>query len=170
MVALKTLIFTVIVPGTEAILIPYLLLSSGFEIFSRGLGIFRFLGLFPIVIGALIYLWCVWDFTFSGRGTPAPIDPPKKLVIRGLYQFIRNPMYIGVSLPLFGEVLLFESTTLLVYAVVVLFIFHLFVVCYEEPHLQRKFGDAYRDYCNAVPRWVPDIRSLVKDQRDQAAL
>ena len=79
-------------------------------------------------------------------------------------------MYIGVSLPLFGEALLFESATLLVYAVVVLFIFHLFIVRYEEPHLQRKFGDAYRDYCNAVPRWLPGIRSLMKGQRGQAAL
>ena len=162
--ALKTLIFTVIVPGTEAILIPYLLLSSGFEIFSRGLGVVRFLGLLPIVIGALIYFRCAWDFTFSGSGTPAPIDPPKKLVVRGFYRFVRNPMYIGVSLPLFGEALLFESATLLVYAAVVLLTFHLFVMCYEEPHLRRKFGDSYKSYCDAVPRWLPDIRSLMKGQ------
>jgi protein-S-isoprenylcysteine O-methyltransferase Ste14 len=169
MVALKTLIFTVIVPGTEAVLIPYLLLSSGFEIFSRELGIFRFLGLLPIAIGALIYCWCAWDFTFSGSGTPAPIDPPKKLVVKRLYRFIRNPMYIGVSLPVFGEALLFASATLLVYAAVVLLIFHLFVVCYEEPHLRRTFGDSYKSYCDAVPRWLPDIRSLMKGQRGLAA-
>jgi protein-S-isoprenylcysteine O-methyltransferase Ste14 len=170
MVALKTLIFTVIVPSTEAILIPYLLLSSGFEIFSRGLGIVRFLGLLPIVIGALIYFWCAWDFTFSGSGTPAPIDPPKELVVRGLYRFVRNPMYIGVSLPVFGEALLFESATLLVYAAAVLLVFHLFVVGYEEPHLRRKFGDSYKGYCDTVPRWLPDIRSLMKGQRGQAVL
>ena len=157
MAVLKTLIFTVLVPGTVTVLVPYLLLSSGFELFSIEISIFRFLGLVPILLGTLMYLSCAWDFTFVGKGTPAPIDPPKELVVRGLYRFVRNPMYAGVALVLFGEAVLFQSGMLFVYAALVLLGFHLFVVCYEEPTLRRKFGESYEQYCRRVPRWVPGV-------------
>ena len=159
---LKTLIFTVVVPGTVTVWIPYSLLPSRSEPFSVDFGVFRFLGLVPILLGALIYFWCAWDFTFTGRGTPAPIDPPKELVVRGLYRHVRNPMYVGVSLVIFGEFVLFEATILLVYAVLLLLGFHLFIVFYEEPTLRQKFGKLYDQYCQAVPRWIPNVKLLVR--------
>ena len=160
MIVIKTIIFLIIAPGSVTILFPYLLLSSKFELFFSNPGILRFLGLFPIIIGATIVIWCFWDFIFTGRGTPAPIDPPKKLVVKGLYRFVRNPMYLGVAFILFGEVLLFESMALLLYVILVLLVFHLFVICYEEPVLKRKFGDSYKEYFNSVPRWIPDRKNF----------
>jgi protein-S-isoprenylcysteine O-methyltransferase Ste14 len=151
---IKTIIFTILVPGTVTVLVPYWLLSSSPSPPLR-LGPFRYFGLIPILIGAAIYFWCAWDFTFAGRGTPAPIDPPKELVVRGLYRYVRNPMYVGILSILVGEALLFSSRTLLVYTVIVFTLFFLFVTIYEEPHLKKKFGEPYRRYCNSVPRWLP---------------
>ena len=83
MVLLKTIVFTFLVPGSVTILIPYWLLSSR-SVPPLELGLFRYFGALPILIGAAIYFCCAWDFTFAGRGTPAPIHPPKELVVRGL--------------------------------------------------------------------------------------
>ncbi len=157
MTLFKTLIFTILVPGTVTILIPRWLLSAQTTLPSYG---FRYLALIPILIGATIYLWCAWDFATAGRGTPAVFDPPKDLVVRGLYHFVRNPMYVGILTVLFGEAALFASIKLLVYACCVALLFHTFVVLYEEPALRRKFGDSYRDYCLAVPRWIPSFDQL----------
>jgi protein-S-isoprenylcysteine O-methyltransferase Ste14 len=155
MVLLKTIIFTFVVPGTVTLLVPYSLLSSRLPSFPKKVNCMPFLGVFPMLLGASIYFWCAWDFTFAGRGTPAPIDPPKTLVVRGLYRYVRNPMYVGVFSILLGEALFFESRTLLVYAAVVFFFFYLFVVLYEEPILRQKFGESYQKYCQSVPRWLP---------------
>src|SRR5215468_2662128 len=154
MVWLKTLIFTIIVPGAVMALIPYLLLSGNPSSFMN-IGLFQSLGLIPMAIGAAIYLRCAWDFASTGKGTPAPIDPPKRLVARGLYRFVRNPMYVGVLLTLLGEAWLFSSWTLVVYAAIVITWQHLFVVFYEEPALKRKFGESYSDYLARTPRWIP---------------
>jgi protein-S-isoprenylcysteine O-methyltransferase Ste14 len=154
-VALKTLLFTILVPGTVTVLVPYLLLSWDIRFFSLEIGAIRFLGLPPILLGALTYLWCAWDFTFTGRGTPAPIDPPKELVVKGLYRYVRNPMYVGITLILTGEALLFESAVLFLYAGFLLVCAHLFIVFYEEPTLKRLFGASYESYCKSVSRWIP---------------
>jgi protein-S-isoprenylcysteine O-methyltransferase Ste14 len=159
MLVIRTLIFTVLVPGSVAAWIPYLLLSSGQRAFPDHLGAFRLLGLLPIVLGAALYLWCAADFAFAGEGTPGPWDPPRRVVARGLYQRARNPMYLAVELALLGEAILFQSLTLLAYASLIGMLFHLFVAFYEEPTLKRKFGAAYEEYCRVVPRWVPRIRS-----------
>jgi protein-S-isoprenylcysteine O-methyltransferase Ste14 len=157
MVALKTLIFTILVPGTATVLVPYLLLSWDTRFFSFEIGAIRYLGLPPILLGALTYLWCAWDFTFTGRGTPAPIDPPKELVVKGLYRYVRNPMYVGITLILTGEALLFQSAVLLLYAGLLLVCAHLFIVFYEEPTLKRLFGASYESYCKSVSRWIPRL-------------
>ena len=157
MVALKTLLFTILVPGTVTVLVPYLLLSWGVQIFSFEVGPIRFLGLLPILMGAVTYLWCAWDFTFTGRGTPAPIDPPKELVVKGLYRYVRNPMYVGITLILLGEALLFEAAVLFLYAGLLLVCAHLFIVYYEEPTLRRLFGASYESYCKSVSRWIPRL-------------
>jgi protein-S-isoprenylcysteine O-methyltransferase Ste14 len=155
---IKTLIFTILVPGTVTILIPRWVLSSQFGRERFDIGPFRYLGLIPIVVGALIYLRCAWDFTFAGKGTPAPIDPPKELVVRGLYRYVRNPMYVGVGSVLIGEAVLFQSLALLAYLAAALICVYFFVRLYEEPVLTRKFGDSYRRYRETVPRWIPRIR------------
>ena len=119
------------------------------------LGVFRYFGGLPILIGTAIYFWCAWDFTFAGRGTPAPIAPPKELVVRGLYRYVRNPMYVGILSILLGEAVLFASWRLFEYTAVVFIIFFLVVVLYEERALRQKFGESYQRYCRSVPRWVP---------------
>jgi protein-S-isoprenylcysteine O-methyltransferase Ste14 len=154
MVWFKTLIFTIIVPGAIAALIPYLLLSRNPAPFAH-IGPFQLLGLIPMAIGLAIYLRCAWDFASMGKGTPAPIDPPKRLVAHGLYRFVRNPMYVGVLLALLGEAWLFRSSALLIYAAIVFTWEHLFVVFYEEPALKRKFGESYSDYLARTRRWIP---------------
>lgn len=154
MALLKTIIFTFIVPGTVTVLVPYWLLSSR-SAPAMNFGLVRFLGVLPILLGTSIYFWCAWVFTFAGRGTPAPIDPPKKLVVRGLYRYVRNPMYLGILSILFGEALLFGSIRLFEYAAVAFTFFYLFIVVYEEPVLKQKFGEAYQTYCQTVPRWLP---------------
>jgi protein-S-isoprenylcysteine O-methyltransferase Ste14 len=162
MTAFKTLIFTLVVPGTVTVLVPYWLLSSRAARGALPIGDAGYMGLLPMLIGALIYFRCAWDFTFTGKGTPAPMDPPKELVVRGLYQYVRNPMYVGVLSLLLGEALLFASRVLLQYAGVVFVMFYLFVVFYEEPVLKQKFGPSYMRYCQSVPRWVPRFRRVTR--------
>jgi len=111
------------------------------------------------VLGLALAIACVLTFAFVGRGTPAPFDPPRALVIAGPYRYVRNPMYIGAGTALFGAALRYGSLALAAYAVVFLLITHLFVLLYEEPHLRGAFGQAYEDYLRTVHRWVPTWRS-----------
>ena len=151
---LKTLLFVILVPGTVLLFVPYLLLAKDVP---RPADFLNWLALAPSGLGAVILLKCAWDFAVVGLGTPAPIDPPKSLVVRGLYGFVRNPMYVGVDLVLFSEALLFSSPKLLLYALPFAIGFHMFVLAYEEPTLRKKFGASYQAYCQAVPRWVPRL-------------
>ena len=148
---IKTAVFTAIVPGTVAVYIPYRL--RGFWL-PRVTGIGWF-GVTTLAAGVAISLWCFWDFATFGRGTPLPLDAPKRLVVRGLYRYVRNPMYVGVLLAILSQALIFESLPTLWYGLVVALGFHLFVRLYEEPALQRRFGDSYKDYLRKVPRWIP---------------
>src|SRR5439155_26354992 len=88
-------------------------------------------GMIMVTIGTAIALWCVLTFVFIGKGTPAPFDPPRKLVIRGPHRFVRNPMYIGAGMTLAGAALFYQSLSILIYACLFFFITHLFVVLYE---------------------------------------
>jgi protein-S-isoprenylcysteine O-methyltransferase Ste14 len=146
----KTVIFTILVPGTVAVVIPRAIASD-----AATPTLLSSIGFLPVALGVAIYLWCAGDFATAGQGTPAPIDAPKHLVVRGLYRFVRNPMYVGVMLILLGESLLFRSKRILVYAAVVFGFFNLFVILYEEPALTRKFGASYEEYLKSVPRWIP---------------
>lgn len=105
--------------------------------------------------GAMVALWCVFAFAFVGKGTPAPFDPPRRLVIRGPYRFVRNPMYIGAGLALASAALFYESLPLLCYTGAFFLVTHVFVVWYEEPTLRRTFGQEYEAYCLRVRRWWP---------------
>ncbi len=116
-------------------------------------------GAFVCATGAAIALWCVGSFIFIGKGTPAPFDPPRRLVIRGPYRLVRNPMYIGAAFALAGAALFYESVPLLTYGAALLLLSHLIVVFYEEPTLRRSFGPDYEAYCRHVRRWWPTVKA-----------
>ena len=107
--------------------------------------------------GAVLALWCILAFVTIGKGTPAPFDPPRQLVIQGPYRFVRNPMYIGATVALAGAGLYYQSASLGIYALIFVLICHLFVLIYEEPTLRRSFEREYADYCSRVHRWLPRI-------------
>ncbi len=155
MLLVKNILFVIFVPGTVAVLIPYWIVTRNFAAISFEWGMPQYLALLPALLGVSIYFRCVWDFASFGRGTPAPIDPPKVLVIRGLYRYVRNPMYVGILLLLAGEAIFFASWALVRYAVLFFIADHLFVVFYEERSLRRKFGASYERYCQSVRRWLP---------------
>ena len=154
MVALKTLIFSILVPGTVAFFVPWLLLqqSGGLVFMFPSLWLAGFL---PLLLGVGLYLWCAGAFTFIGKGTPAPIDAPKFLVKEGPYQWVRNPMYLAVLSIVIGQAILFRSFLLVGYALLVGAVVHLFVVFVEEPSLRYQFGESYETYLRTVPRWLP---------------
>ncbi len=118
-------------------------------------GVWPILSYILFVVGVSIYLWCLWDFATFGRGTPAPIDAPKKLVIRGLYHYTRNPMYVGMLTTVLGWVVMFQTSKLYIYILLFSVIFHVAVVFYEEPHLKKLFGEDYEQYYSRVGRWWP---------------
>jgi protein-S-isoprenylcysteine O-methyltransferase Ste14 len=170
MLVLRSVFFTVVVPGTVTVLIPYLIVSGGRAAMPGGWRTMQYLAVAPIVAGAGILLRCIWDFARVGRGTLAPVDPPKELVVQGLYRYVRNPMYLGVLILLLGEATLFESVVLLQYAVGWLVVIHLVVVLYEEPTLRYRFGESYEGYCRTVRRWIPGkgmARATVEHPRQQ---
>jgi protein-S-isoprenylcysteine O-methyltransferase Ste14 len=118
------------------------------------LGPVEYAGIVVGAAGGALALWCIWTFASVGRGTPAPFDPPRKLVVRGPYGYVRNPMYIGAALALSGAALFYRSIPLFGYAILFLLATHLFVVCYEEPTLARLFGADYEAYRARVRRWL----------------
>jgi protein-S-isoprenylcysteine O-methyltransferase Ste14 len=154
MIALKTLIFTILVPGTLLGLVPWLLLQWSGEAVMPSLSVWL-IGLLPFCAGVILYLWCAGAFTFIGHGTPAPIDAPVFLVRSGPYRWVRNPMYLGVLSVFFGEAILFHSLLLAGCGLLIAVVVHLFVVYYEEPTLRRQFGESYETYLRTVPRWLP---------------
>lgn len=155
MTALKSFLFLVAAPGMVAGYIPLALLRQGPQIET---GLLAYLALPLWILGGVILLWSFWNFLHEGRGTPAPIEPPKELVATGFYRYVRNPMYVGVLAIIIGHFLWFGYWYLLIYASIVFAAFHIFVTYYEEPKLRRTFGAAYEDYLRKVPRWIPKLR------------
>ena len=163
LLAVKVMLFTLLVPGAVTLYFPYSLLSrTGGNLQIAGLAL-SIPAAACILIGTAIYLRCAWDFAVKGLGTPAPIDPPKKLVVTGLYRRFRNPMYQGILLILVGESVLFLDRGLSLYTVLIAGVFHIFVVFYEEPVLHRRFGASYSDYCRTVQRWNFTFRAFTPD-------
>lgn len=154
----RTLIFTILVPGFWTVAMPYWILPRGARLDLRSVGLF---GLLLMASGATLYfVTAFWGFALRGKGTPAPIDPPKKLVVEGPYRVVRNPMYWAVASVVMGEALLFHSGALAELAVALFAAATLFVLFYEEPALRRKFGAEYEEYCRRVPRWIPRFNKL----------
>jgi len=154
----KTAIFTLVVPGTVALVVPHLLRKPVLDIWREAIP-----GLLLFLVGIIVYLWCAWDFVSKGLGTPAPIDAPRVLVVKGLYRYSRNPMYVGVLSMIIGQAWVYKSPAVAWYACFVMLAFMLFVRLYEEPTLRRLFGAQYEEYCRRVPRWIlPLPRSVAK--------
>ena len=152
MLVLRSIFFALLLPGTVTLVLPYLILSR------RAVPHWDLIGLPGVVamlLGATILIWCIADFARIGRGTLAPVDPPRTLVVRGLYRYVRNPMYVGVVLVLLGESALFRSASLLLYTGIAFLIVNLFVMLYEEPTLRARFGESYEHYRRSVGRWIP---------------
>jgi protein-S-isoprenylcysteine O-methyltransferase Ste14 len=153
--ALEAILFTLIVPGAVWYWIPRHVLGTWSGSVPPPWTAWHIGALAPLTIGAAVYLRCLWEFAARGRGIPTPVDHPRRLVVTGLYRYVRNPMYVGVLLVLLGEAVFFRSTSGLLYALVWLALIHLNVVFYEEPYLRRRFGGDYERYTRAVHRWLP---------------
>jgi protein-S-isoprenylcysteine O-methyltransferase Ste14 len=144
----RTVLAFLVLPGTVGFLVPWLLLGPRAS--SRFVDT---LGLLPLTLGTGLLLWCVRAFYVAGRGTLAPWDPPRELVVSGMYRFSRNPMYVAVVLVLWGWALAFRSRSVAMYALVVMVAFHLRIVFGEEPWLARRHGEQWVRYKAQVPRW-----------------
>ena len=154
MVAFKTLIFTILVPGTVAFGIPWLLLNPSWGLVLRFPSVWL-LGFLPLLLGVGLYLWCAYEFTFLGKGTPAPLVAPIFLVKVGPYHWVLNPMFLAVLSMVIGQAIIFRSFLLVGYALLVWGVVHLFVVFVEEPSLRHQFGESYESYQRTVARWLP---------------
>ena len=149
-IALRSLVSVIVLPGVAALLIPWLIVGP----LGRPEGV-AWLGLVPLGFGLVLFTWCVIEFGRRGRGTLAPWDAPRRFVAVGPYRLVRNPMYLGVASIVLGEAILLRSPSLLVYLAALAAAWHLFVILWEEPSLERTFGDEYRAYRARVPRWLP---------------
>ncbi len=143
--------------GVLLVFLPARILASSSVARPPVVGPVAVAGVFVALAGAALALWCILTFALVGRGTPAPFDPPRRLVVTGPYRYVRNPMYLGATLVLVGAALVFRSRALLVYAGGFLAAMHVFAVGYEEVALARLFGQDYAAYRAAVPRWVPRV-------------
>jgi protein-S-isoprenylcysteine O-methyltransferase Ste14 len=137
----RSLLWTVLFPGFFAGYVPW-----------------RYFGLNRVQLAVLLGA-CIVEFARSGRGTLSPVDPPRHLVIRGLYRYVRNPMYLSVTIIVLGEVLVTRSSALFVYWAIWFSSANLFVMGYEEPTLRRSFGASYDEYTRRVGRWIPTLPS-----------
>jgi len=143
--------------GLVLIYVPARLLAWTGFVQPETLGLQQAVGMVIGAIGGGVALWCIFTFATIGQGTPAPFDPPRRLVVRGPYRFVRNPMYIGAGLALAGAALYYGSLPIFGYTLVLFLVTHLFVVWYEEPTLKKTFGEAYEEYCRRVSRWWPSL-------------
>jgi protein-S-isoprenylcysteine O-methyltransferase Ste14 len=149
--------YAVLFIGLLLIFLPNRILSSTGIIRPSAIGVWQIAGMLLGASGAALALTCILTFVFVGRGTPAPFDPPRRLVVQGPYRLVRNPMYLGASLALTGAALFYQSIPLLGYAGLFLLITHMFVVLYEEPTLRQTFERDYQAYCRRTGRWWPKL-------------
>ncbi len=155
--AFRSLLWLALVPGIFAGYVPWRFFGLG-RIPWDPRNPVHLVGLLCITLGAGLLVACVWEFARSGRGTLSPVDPPRELVVRGLYRYVRNPMYLSVTTIILGELLLTRSQGLLLYWVIWFVAVNLFIIGYEEPTLQRRFGESYERYRKQVGRWLPRLR------------
>jgi protein-S-isoprenylcysteine O-methyltransferase Ste14 len=155
---LGSFLFLLIAPGFVAGVVPYWISRWHAGPAFAGSSIVRILGLLLIIFGAPLLLDSFTRFALQGLGTPAPVFPTRHLVVTGFYRYVRNPMYIGVALVIFGQALYLRNVRVLEYGIAVSLAFHLFALWYEEPTLRETFGPEYAEFCENVSRWIPRLR------------
>lgn len=150
-IALRGILFTLVVPGTGGAYLPWWILTRG--------GAWPAVAFWPAIVvvaaGVSLYGWCLWVFATAGRGTPGPWDPPRRLVVSGPYRWVRNPIYLAAVLVVLGEACLYLSLDLLEYAGILVVVIFVIVLAYEEPSLRAQFGAQYEAYRRSVRRWLP---------------
>ena len=151
-----TLLWACIVLSFAAYL-PSEMISSEKHIVIDQIGKIRFIGPILVVIGVIGYLPCIWNFIFDAKGSPFPGDTQKYLIVKGLYRYVRNPMYISWYLIIFGEALFFQSLDLLLYLSFWIVFFEIKVIFFEERSLKKRFGETYEHYRKSVRRWIPRL-------------
>jgi protein-S-isoprenylcysteine O-methyltransferase Ste14 len=154
---IRALVYASIFIGLVLIYFPARLLAWTGIVHPERFGVQQVIGMVIGTTGAALALWCIFTFGTIGRGTPAPFDPPRRLVVRGPYRFVRNPMYIGAGLALVGAAIFYSSLSIFSYALLFFLAAHFFIVFYEEPALRRTFGEAYEEYSRCVSRWWPSL-------------
>ena len=152
--ALRSVFWTIAFPGFFAGYLPWRFFGLRSAVIDLRIPL-HWSGLMLMTLGMALLGVCIFEFARSGRGTLSPMDPPRVLVVRGLYRYVRNPMYLSVTLIVWGEILLTRSTALFIYWMVWFAAANLFVRGYEEPALRRQFGSDYDRYAATVGRWFP---------------
>lgn len=155
---LRSLLWTILLPGVFAGYLPWRFFGLNRVRIDRSDPV-DLAGVIIVAVGAVLLGVCIFEFARSGRGTLSPADPPRHLVVRGLYRYVRNPMYLAVTTIVLGEWLLTRSPALALYWAGWFACVNLFVMGYEEPTLRDQFGESYEEYARRVPRWVPRLRS-----------
>ncbi len=150
-------LFLLLAPGIVSGLVPWWITRWRMNPPLFGFSGFRVIGALMIAAGVAVVLDSFARFALQGLGTPAPILPTRHLVVSGLYQYVRNPMYVGVLSIILGQSLLFGDGRLFAYGVLLWLGVHVFVVGYEEPTLRRSFGSEYEAFRRNVPRWIPRL-------------
>jgi protein-S-isoprenylcysteine O-methyltransferase Ste14 len=150
-------LFFAIAPVTVAGIAPWWISRWHPEQAFLGIEPLRFLGALLVAAGLPILIASFWRFVFDGFGTPAPIAPPRHLVIRGAYRYARNPMYSTLLAIVLGQAILLGSLDLVAYGAAFWLACHLFVIFYEEPSLRNRVGNDYEKFRDAVPRWLPRL-------------
>ena len=149
-------LFLALAPGIVAGVVPWLL--TGWDADADWGAVVRVVGALLVVAGGIVLVQAFARFVREGAGTPAPVAPTERLVVGGLYRYVRNPMYLAVAATIVGQALLLGSVVLLAYAAVFLAVVVAFVRGYEEPTLTRRYGGEYEAYRAAVPGWWPRLR------------
>jgi protein-S-isoprenylcysteine O-methyltransferase Ste14 len=168
----RTSLFAAIFIAFFVVYLPWAWAIRSHPVRYAGMGSLRLLAVVLLLLGAYVALRCVFGFAWTGLGTPAPFDPPRKLVVSGFYRYVRNPMYIGAMLFVIGEAALLGSVLIgLAYALIFGVCAGLFVLLYEEPTLRTKFGADYEAYCRNVPRFIPRLKpwSGVQESPDNSS-
>ena len=155
---IRALVYATLFISLVLVLLPAQLLRWTGVTQPEQLGPPQWIGIALVALGGLLAIWCVVTFGTIGQGTPAPFDPPRRLVVRGPYRFVRNPMYIGAGTAVGGAALYYTSLPLLGFLVFFLGAMQLFIIYYEEPTLKRMFGPEYIAYLHSVRRWWPRFR------------
>lgn len=154
-VLFRALVYSTLFISLVLIFLPATVLARVGVPAPEALGVWQLSGIALGAAGAVVAFSCIFTFVVVGRGTPAPFDPPRRLVVTGPYRFVRNPMYIGAAMALTGAALFYRSWAVMGYLAALAIVTHLLVTFYEEPTLRRLFGDDYRAYCARTGRWWP---------------